>query len=410
MGMPGRRSTRALSAPSLPCSCWPSGCPARPGRRPDGQRHARARRRRPAPALRGRPPAQRRPRALSGGPVRERRVRHRLRGHPACTRRTRWPAPCATSSPSRSSFDGAAPLRRRRGACGQERRPGPGARPRAGQWARRRPTGTRWPPSCPPPWQVGRCTRSTRPSSTCAPVGSSGWRRSRAGVTRAGVGAAGQLRRPWRTWPGSETPASSRPVPTSPSTCRPRPRRRSAVPPAPRLDGARRAAPEVLVLEVTETAIRRDPTSATGLLRRVRDRGVAVAMDDFGTGDSSLGAPAGPAVVGPEDRPQLRRRHRRPAGRAGHRRVDLARAVDVAAVAEGVETADQAALLRRLGCGTAQGWLWGAAVPVETLLEGRGWAELSGGVRADRGGTRSRRPWPETTLTASRTAARGGPP
>ena len=152
--------------------------------------------------------------------------------------------------------------------------------------------------------------------------------------------------------------------------------------------------PGQLVLEVTETALMRDPASAAGLLRRIRDQGFGVAMDDFGTGYSSLAhlrdLPVSALKI---DRSFVADIGDQPDSLAIVAWiVDLARAVDVAVVAEGVETADQAALLRRLGCGTAQGWLWGPAVTVGTLLEGRGWAEVSGCVRAGRTGTRSRRP------------------
>ena len=53
--------------------------------------------------------------------------------------------------------------------------------------------------------------------------------------------------------------------------------------------------------------------------------------------------------------------------------VDLARAVGVTVIAEGVETTEQAACLQRLGCVNAQGWLWSPAVPLPELLEGRDW-------------------------------------
>jgi hypothetical protein len=51
--------------------------------------------------------------------------------------------------------------------------------------------------------------------------------------------------------------------------------------------------------------------------------------------------------------------------------VDLARAVGVGVVAEGVETPEQLELLRRLGCRTAQGWLWSRAVPPADIAAGQ---------------------------------------
>jgi EAL domain-containing protein (putative c-di-GMP-specific phosphodiesterase class I) len=129
----------------------------------------------------------------------------------------------------------------------------------------------------------------------------------------------------------------------------------------------------LVVLEVTETAIMHDPHLGARLLRRLRERGFRVAMDDFGTGYSSLAhlrdLPISALKI---DRSFV-------ADIAGQRDalaivawiIDLARALGIAVVAEGVETAEQAALLRGLGCVTAQGWLWGPAVPMTTLLDRR---------------------------------------
>ena len=88
-------------------------------------------------------------------------------------------------------------------------------------------------------------------------------------------------------------------------------------------------APEQVMLEITERAIMAEPEPAIALLRRLRERGFAVAVDDFGTGHSSLALPARPAALHAEDRPQLRRRHlRRPSARAiAASIVELARAV-----------------------------------------------------------------------------------
>jgi diguanylate cyclase (GGDEF)-like protein len=130
-----------------------------------------------------------------------------------------------------------------------------------------------------------------------------------------------------------------------------------------------------LVLEITETAVMQDPRLATQLLRRLRERGFRVAMDDFGTGYSSLAhlrdLPISALKI---DRSFV-------ADIAAQRDalaivawiIDLARALGIAVVAEGVETAEQADLLRGLGCATAQGWLWGPAVPLTALLSGPGW-------------------------------------
>jgi EAL domain len=130
---------------------------------------------------------------------------------------------------------------------------------------------------------------------------------------------------------------------------------------------------ELLVLEITETALMQDPSLATRLLRRLRGHGYRVSMDDFGTGYSSLAhlrdLPISALKI---DRSFVADIGGQPDALAIVAWViELAGAVGVAVVAEGVETEEQAALLRGLGCRTAQGWLWGPALPVTTLLDGR---------------------------------------
>jgi hypothetical protein len=62
--------------------------------------------------------------------------------------------------------------------------------------------------------------------------------------------------------------------------------------------------------------------------------------------------------------------------------IELAGAVGVDVIAEGVETAEQAVLLRRLGCVTAQGWLWSPAVSMREMLSGPIWLSPSAIARA----------------------------
>jgi EAL domain-containing protein (putative c-di-GMP-specific phosphodiesterase class I) len=129
-----------------------------------------------------------------------------------------------------------------------------------------------------------------------------------------------------------------------------------------------------VVLEITETALLRHTDSSAELLRRLREHGFRIALDDFGTGYSSL------AYLRDLPISALKIDRSFVAGMADHRDtlaivasiVDLARAVDVEVVAEGVETAEQAALLEGLGVATAQGWLWSPAVPVTDAMTGRG--------------------------------------
>ena len=130
--------------------------------------------------------------------------------------------------------------------------------------------------------------------------------------------------------------------------------------------------PEQVVLEITETAIMDDTAVAVELLGRLRARGFQIAIDDFGTGYSSLAYLRDLPITSLKvDRTFVQ-------GIAEDSDalaivasiVDLARTVGVRVVAEGVETAEQAAQLRRLGCTVAQGWLWSRAVPVDDVRAG----------------------------------------
>ena len=130
-----------------------------------------------------------------------------------------------------------------------------------------------------------------------------------------------------------------------------------------------------LVLEITETAIMQNTDVAVGLLRDLREHGVRVAMDDFGTGYSSLAylrdLPISALKIDRSFVADITEQREALAIVAWI--VDLARAVGVAVVAEGVETTEQVTLLRGLGCATAQGWLWGPAVPLSALMDGHTW-------------------------------------
>ena len=124
-----------------------------------------------------------------------------------------------------------------------------------------------------------------------------------------------------------------------------------------------------LCVEVTETQAMNDPGAAAHVLRRLREAGVQVAIDDFGTGHASLAY----LREFPTDHVKIDRSFiERIATDADDLAlaasiIDLARVTGVQAIAEGVETAEQMALLRRLGCPAGQGYLWSAPVDSKTL-------------------------------------------
>ncbi|NYD42857.1 sensor domain-containing protein [Nocardioides panaciterrulae] len=126
--------------------------------------------------------------------------------------------------------------------------------------------------------------------------------------------------------------------------------------------------PRDVVLELTESAIMVDPASALELLQRLRERGYGIAVDDFGTGHSSLAYLRDlPVTILKIDRTFVAELGE-DAGACAivASIIELAGAVGATVVAEGVETAVNARLLRELGCDAAQGWLWSPAVaPLE---------------------------------------------
>ena len=136
-----------------------------------------------------------------------------------------------------------------------------------------------------------------------------------------------------------------------------------------------------LCLEVTETAVMDDAESAIAILHRLKALGVRLSIDDFGTGYSSLVY----LKRLPVDELKIDRQF--VAGLLTDTEdeaivtsiLSLASAVHVQAVAEGVENIDQHERLRLLGCQRTQGYLYGAAVPLDELaglisiIESGGW-------------------------------------
>jgi EAL domain-containing protein (putative c-di-GMP-specific phosphodiesterase class I)/CheY-like chemotaxis protein len=115
--------------------------------------------------------------------------------------------------------------------------------------------------------------------------------------------------------------------------------------------------PSRITLELTETAAMRDAVQMTDVLTRLRVKGFGLSIDDFGTGYSSLlqlhRLPFNEIKV---DRTFVSDCTTSTESRSIVRMViDLAHALGMRAVAEGVETADTLRLVRELGCDQAQG-------------------------------------------------------
>ena len=129
---------------------------------------------------------------------------------------------------------------------------------------------------------------------------------------------------------------------------------------------------EALCLEMTESALMEDPESALEALRDLKDLGVSLSSDEVGLGTSALGAmrrvpqqdvlKIGPTMVarmgeGEEEKELV------------SALIGMARALEMTAIAEGVETADQEQMLRSLGADAAQGFYIGRPLPADRVEE-----------------------------------------
>ncbi len=127
--------------------------------------------------------------------------------------------------------------------------------------------------------------------------------------------------------------------------------------------------PELLELEITETSLVLDPAVAERSLEVIRSFGVNVALDDFGTGYASIGflrqfrfeklkLDRSLVIDSTEDE----------SSRAMMlSSISMARALGMNVTAEGVETEDQADMVRSAGCDQIQGWLYYRPMPAAEI-------------------------------------------
>lgn len=120
-----------------------------------------------------------------------------------------------------------------------------------------------------------------------------------------------------------------------------------------------------LILEVTESMIMDNTERIFPVLAQLRQLGVRLAMDDFGTGHSSLSfLHRVPMDILKIDRSFINRTdNARQHGSIIHTIIQLAKILDMQVVAEGIETTDQLVLLQSLDCNYGQGYLF--AKPLE---------------------------------------------
>ncbi|MEC4575979.1 putative bifunctional diguanylate cyclase/phosphodiesterase [Streptomyces sp. CH8.1] len=134
-------------------------------------------------------------------------------------------------------------------------------------------------------------------------------------------------------------------------------------------------APQLLQLELTESAVMGSAGRPLQALQALSDMGVRIAIDDFGTGYSNLAYLSRlPVSVLKLDGSFVRGfrydegAHPNPADETiVEALVQLAHRLGLTVTAECVETAGQAARLRRVGCDTGQGWLYSRAVAPDVI-------------------------------------------
>jgi diguanylate cyclase (GGDEF)-like protein len=127
--------------------------------------------------------------------------------------------------------------------------------------------------------------------------------------------------------------------------------------------------PHCLEIEITESTVMRDTGEATSVLRSLKALGVALSIDDFGTGYSSLSyLKRFPIDVLKIDRSFVSDVTTDPNDAAiACAIIALAHTLNLEAVAEGVETAEQAAFLRENGCDEIQGYYFSQPVWPEQI-------------------------------------------
>ena len=115
-----------------------------------------------------------------------------------------------------------------------------------------------------------------------------------------------------------------------------------------------------LALEITESVMMEEETTAQTILRELNELGVTLAMDDFGTGYSSLSfLKKFPVDILKIDRSLIEGVEESHADAAIISAVtSLAHALGLTVVAEGVETAQELERLRSIGCDFGQGYYW----------------------------------------------------
>lgn len=128
--------------------------------------------------------------------------------------------------------------------------------------------------------------------------------------------------------------------------------------------------PTRLELEITETAIMADPDMAFEIVEQLRKEGVRLSLDDFGTGQSSLGRLRDFNF----DKVKIDRsfiasiEHDRPSEHIIRAIIAMCEGLELKVIAEGIEEGGQVDMLLELGCRSGQGYLYAKAMDIDETL------------------------------------------
>jgi diguanylate cyclase (GGDEF)-like protein len=128
--------------------------------------------------------------------------------------------------------------------------------------------------------------------------------------------------------------------------------------------------PRRLEMEITETAVMTSADTARRIIKDLKDAGIRISLDDFGTGQSSLGRLRDFTF----DKVKIDRAFvsaittDRTSEHIIKAIITMCEGLDLEVVAEGIETEAEAQKLRELGCGMGQGYHFGRPVDAATTL------------------------------------------
>jgi EAL domain-containing protein (putative c-di-GMP-specific phosphodiesterase class I) len=127
--------------------------------------------------------------------------------------------------------------------------------------------------------------------------------------------------------------------------------------------------PGRLILEITETTLLDGLGATSQTLARLRELGVKLSIDDFGTGHSSLSQlqQTDVDILKIDQSFVSQMDHSVSSAAIVSAIITVGHALGLTLVAEGVERPEQAAMLREQGCDGAQGWLFGQPLPADDI-------------------------------------------